>query len=137
MVFIEKPVPAYPPLSMFTKRVFTANSRVGKDCFDGKKLFKKFVNGFFMPGYGSFNITKDCVSIYMIQSIPEIRHYGYRRVHTRNLEFHRPYPKKRCAVTVAVVTRIDARQYPKSSKVWKYNMHHVQGDLGSPRPPLT
>ena len=67
----------------------------------------------------------------MLPSIPEIRHYGYRRVHTRNVEFHRPYPKKRCAVTVAVVTRIDARQYPKSSKVWKYNMHHVKGGLGA------
>ena len=35
------------------------------------------------------------VPIYVLPSIPEIRHYGYRRVHTRNVEVHRPYPKKK------------------------------------------
>ena len=33
--------------------------------------------------------------VYMLASIPETRHYGYRRVHTRNDEYRRPYPKKK------------------------------------------
>ena len=35
------------------------------------------------------------IDMELLPSILEIRHYGYRRVHTRNVELHRPYPKKR------------------------------------------
>ena len=47
-------------------RVVTANSRVGKDCFDGGEIVINFANGFFMTGYGSLNIANDSVSIYSI-----------------------------------------------------------------------